>query len=72
MKQRLKLAIAIFSEAPILLLDEPCSNLDKEGIELYHDLIQQYALHKLIIVGSNDPQEYSFCKHQVNLLEYKK
>ena len=72
MKQRLKLAIAIFSNAPILLLDEPCSNLDKEGIELYHDLIQQYALHKLIIVGSNDPQEYSFCKHQVNLLEYKK
>ena len=72
MKQRLKLAIAIFSDAPILLLDEPCSNLDKEGIELYHDLIQQYALHKLIIVGSNDPQEYSFCKHQVNLLEYKK
>ncbi|MEI7959686.1 MAG: ATP-binding cassette domain-containing protein [Chitinophagaceae bacterium] len=72
MKQRLKLAIAIFSEAPILLLDEPCSNLDKEGIELYHELIQQYALHKLIIVGSNDPQEYSFCKYQVNLLEYKK
>ncbi|NCW12315.1 MAG: ATP-binding cassette domain-containing protein [Chitinophagia bacterium] len=72
MKQRLKLAIAIFSDAPILLLDEPCSNLDKEGIELYHQLIQQYAMHKLIIVGSNDPQEYSFCTHHVNLLDYKK
>jgi ABC-type multidrug transport system ATPase subunit len=72
MKQRLKLAIAIFSDVPVLLLDEPCSNLDKEGIELYHHLIQQYALHKLIIVGSNDPQEYSFCNHQLNLLEYKK
>ena len=71
MKQRLKLALAIFSNAPILLLDEPCSNLDKEGYALYKQLIQQYALHKLIIVGSNDPEEYAFCTQQINLMEYK-
>jgi ABC-type multidrug transport system ATPase subunit len=71
MKQRLKLALAIFSETPILLLDEPCSNLDKEGYELYHHLIANYALHKLIIVGSNDPQEYTFCKQHINLMDYK-
>jgi len=71
MKQRLKLALAIFSEAPILLLDEPCSNLDKEGYALYHTLINKYAFHKLIIVGSNDPLEYDYCKAQVNLLDYK-
>ena len=61
MKQRLKLALAIFSETPILLLDEPCSNLDKEGYALYHDLIRNYAMHKLIIIGSNDTQEYDYC-----------
>jgi ABC-type multidrug transport system ATPase subunit len=71
MKQRLKLALAIFSETPILLLDEPCSNLDKEGYTLYHDLINKYAMHKLIIVGSNDTQEYDFCKQHINLLDYK-
>ncbi len=71
MKQRLKLALAIFSDTPILLLDEPCSNLDKEGYELYHHLIHNYALNKLIIVGSNDPQEYDFCKQQINLMDYK-
>jgi ABC-type multidrug transport system ATPase subunit len=71
MKQRLKLALAIFSETPILLLDEPCSNLDKEGYALYHELIQKYALHKLIIVGSNDTQEYDFCTKHINLLDYK-
>ena len=71
MKQRLKLALAIFSNAPILLLDEPCSNLDKEGYALYKHLIQQYALHKLIIVGSNDPEEYAFCTQQINLMNYK-
>ena len=71
MKQRLKLALAIFSDCPILLLDEPCSNLDKEGYGLYDTLIKEYAMHKLIIVGSNDPAEYHFCKEQVNLMDYK-
>ena len=71
MKQRLKLALAIFSDCPILLLDEPCSNLDKEGYALYDTLIKDFAMHKLIIVGSNDPAEYHFCKAQVNLMDYK-
>ena len=71
MKQRLKLALAILSDTPLLLLDEPCSNLDKEGYQLYSELIQQFAQHKLIIVGSNDPQEYAFCNQQVNLMDYK-
>lgn len=72
MKQRLKLALAILSDTPLLLLDEPCNNLDKEGYTLYAELIQQFAQHKLIIVGSNDPQEYAFCNQQVNLMDYKK
>ena len=72
MKQRLKLALTIFADAPILLLDEPCSNLDKEGYSLYQDLIKQYAMHKLIIVGSNDPEEYRFCTKHINLMDYKK
>lgn len=71
MKQRLKLALALFSDTPILLLDEPCSNLDKEGYALYQNMIEKYAMNKLIIVGSNDPQEYEFCNQQINLMDYK-
>jgi len=71
MKQRLKLALAIFSDTPILLLDEPCSNLDKEGYALYQSMIAKYAMHKLIIVGSNDPAEYAFCNQHINLMDYK-
>jgi ABC-2 type transport system ATP-binding protein len=71
MKQRLKLALAIFSDTPILLLDEPCSNLDKEGYALYQKMMTTYAMHKLIIVGSNDPQEYTFCSQHINLMDYK-
>ena len=44
MKQRLKLAQAFFSNTPVLLLDEPTTNLDADGIALYHSLISN--LHK--------------------------
>lgn len=71
MKQRLKLGLAIFDQSPLLLLDEPCSNLDQEGMATYHALIQNYALDKLIIVASNDPQEYQFCDRSLTLAQFK-
>jgi len=71
MKQRLKLAQAIFTDAPLLLLDEPCTNLDATGYKLYNELITTYAFNKLIIVCSNDPQEYEFCTEQLSILDYK-
>ena len=71
MKQRIKLAQAIFSDTPILLLDEPCTNLDAAGYQLYQHLITTYCSHKLIIVSSNDLQEYSFCNEQIAIGDYK-
>ncbi len=67
MKQRLKLAQAFFSDSSILLLDEPCSNLDKQGIELYNQLIKDYSTNRLVIICSNDEQEYSFCSQILDL-----
>jgi ABC-type multidrug transport system ATPase subunit len=72
MKQRVKLAQAIFSNTPVLLLDEPCTNLDTTGIELYHHLINKYCQNRLVIVGSNDEVEYGFCKERINMNDYKK
>jgi len=69
MKQRVKLAQAIFSDSRILLLDEPCTNLDAKGIALYHELIRTYAADRLVIVSSNDEVEYSFCKEVLVLRE---
>jgi ABC-type multidrug transport system ATPase subunit len=71
MKQRVKLAQAIFSDVACILLDEPCTNLDAEGIALYHHLIGNYCHNRLIIVSSNDEQEYSFCNERVSILDYK-
>ena len=71
MKQRLKLAQAFFSDTNILLLDEPCSNLDQEGILLYHNLIKEYTKNRLLIICSNEEQEYSFCNinYDLNILK---
>lgn len=72
MRQRVKLAQAVFSDAAIVLLDEPCTNLDTEGIELYHQLIDEYCKNRLLIVSSNDEVEYKFCQHKINMSDYKK
>lgn len=71
MKQRIKLAQAIFSDVPVLLLDEPCTNLDKAGYDLYHSLIHTYGTRKLIIVSSNDANEMDFCTEKISILDYK-
>ena len=71
MKQRVKLAQAIFSDAEIILLDEPCSNLDRKGIDLYHELIQNYCLNRLVLVCSNDEVEYGFCQEVISIHEFK-
>jgi ABC-type multidrug transport system ATPase subunit len=67
MKQRVKLAQAIFTDAPLLLLDEPCSNLDKHGIAQYQEWMATYQNNRTIIVASNDSNEYSFCEEQIML-----
>jgi len=72
MKQRVKLAQCIFSDTSIVLLDEPCTNLDTTGIELYHNLVQEYCSKRTVIVSSNDEVEYDFCDSILNILEFKK
>jgi ABC-type multidrug transport system ATPase subunit len=71
MKQRTKLALACCADSPILLLDEPTSNLDAQGIDWYLALIENYGKGKMIIVGSNQEHEYGFCKRQLKISDYK-
>jgi ABC-type multidrug transport system ATPase subunit len=72
MKQRVKLGQSIFSDVPIVLLDEPCTNLDADGISLYHSLIEKYCKDRLVVVSSNDEVEYRFSEKRINMSDYKK
>lgn len=71
MKQRVKLAQCILSDCPIVLLDEPCTNLDQKGIALYHELINTYTTNRCVIVSSNDKVEYAFCHEIIDIGYYK-
>ncbi|MEJ7588264.1 MAG: ABC transporter ATP-binding protein [Ferruginibacter sp.] len=71
MKQRLKLAQAFFCTTPVLLLDEPTTNLDADGVALYHQLIDKNSSGKLVIISSNDPGEYEFCEEVIEIGKYK-
>ena len=71
MKQRLKLALAWLSEVSVVLLDEPCSNLDEKGIEWYKNLAKEYSKNKLVIVCSNHIEdEFSFCKKSLDITNF--
>lgn len=71
MKQRLKLAQGFFSDVPVLLLDEPCTNLDEAGYTLYYSLVKEFSANKILIIGSNDIKEFSFCKNIIQVMDYK-
>lgn len=71
MKQRVKLAQAILWDTDVILLDEPCSNLDAKGIALYHSLIQDYCSDRIVIVCSNDEVEYRFCQERIEMQQFK-
>ena len=72
MKQRVKLAQCIFSDTRLLLLDEPCTNLDSTGIALYQQLMANYTSNRLVVVSSNDEAEYGFCRQRIDISDYKK
>ena len=71
MKQRLKLGLAFYTDADLIFLDEPCSNLDKSGTGWYYDEIKALLGKKLMIISSNQPYEYQFCDTFVDIVRYK-
>ena len=71
MKSRLKLALAIFSESELILLDEPTANMDEMGIQWYRDETKALVGKKQIIIASNARYEYDFIANTINLNDYK-
>ena len=73
MKQRLKLLLAFGSDVPLILLDEPTTNLDKSGIEWYHKLIEGLNAYptQSLVIASNQLYEYGCCSLSISLEDYK-
>jgi ABC-type multidrug transport system ATPase subunit len=72
MKQRVKLACALFSDTLLLLLDEPTTNLDKAGTEWYLNMVAEYSKDRTVVICSNLHQvESGFCKATLSIEDYK-
>ena len=73
MRQRVKLILAILSNTPVLLLDEPTINLDKAGIEWYLELMAKFSNDRIVIVCSNlREMETAFCHTSLSIEDYKR
>lgn len=71
MKQRVKLALACLADSPVLFLDEPTSNLDRNGEQWYLALLEKCKANRLVIIGSNQEAEYDFCDEYLQIMDYK-
>jgi len=67
MKQRIKLGLALLDDRPLILLDEPGSNLDSQGKTWLETLVLQIPISSTLIIASNDPVEIGYCQKQINL-----
>ncbi len=72
MKQRVKLALAVLTDVPLVLLDEPTVNLDAKGIEWYRQLVETYRNKRTFVVSSNSQAcDYAFCEQQLCIENFK-
>lgn len=72
MKQRVRLTLAILAESDLLLLDEPLSNLDKEGEKWFGELLSIEGNQRTVIICSNrHPGELALTTRRIDLAKFK-
>ncbi|MEI6456302.1 MAG: ATP-binding cassette domain-containing protein [bacterium] len=72
MKQRVKLILALLSDVPLLLLDEPTMNLDAAGIEWYRQMVSELSKDRTLVICSNQHQtESNFAKKSLMIEDFK-
>lgn len=67
MLQRVKVALALFSDTPLLFLDEPTSNMDTHNASYMLDLIQQYSQERITVLASNMQREHALSTQEIIL-----
>ena len=71
MKQRLKLAFAILNDPMILLMDEPRTNLDEEGVKVVYDIAEKQKENGILIIATNEHDDTKLCDESINIENYK-
>jgi len=71
MRQRVRLALAFFTQADLLFLDEPTTNLDSETTNWYHSELNKLPKTCTTFIASNLTTEYPSNAHIINILDFK-
>ncbi len=71
MKQRVKLAFAVINSPRLLLMDEPRTNLDTEGVDLVYGVAEEQKKNGILIIATNEPEDTSLCGRVVSIEDYK-
>ncbi len=71
MKQRVKVCAALLSDSPVLLLDEPTSNLDAAGVAMIGQVMtRQIERGGVVILATNNEVEADWCEFRVNVEDF--
>ncbi len=71
MRQRLKLALALYTEADVYFLDEPGTNLDSRAFRWYADELAKLPEKSMVFIASNNPEEYPENAVILHIADYK-
>lgn len=64
MKRRVQILRALFSDADVLLFDEPFRGLDEENREKSRELIQKYQKERILLITTHDKTQKIDIKYQ--------
>ena len=67
MRQRLKYVFALIGNPEILILDEPTSNLDSDGIERVYDIMMEQKTNNILLLATNDQMDLKYGDFQVEV-----
>jgi ABC-type multidrug transport system ATPase subunit len=71
MKQRLKVSFALLNEPDILLMDEPGTNLDREGKSVIEKIATDQKEKNILIIATNDSSEKQLCDLNLSVEDFK-
>lgn len=71
MKQRVKLVLALCFDGEVILLDEPSTNLDKDGVEWTKNLIYTYLSDRTLVLASNEIKDFENINSVLDIRDYK-
>jgi ABC-type multidrug transport system ATPase subunit len=70
MKQRVKLGLTMLDSRPLILLDEPGTNMDAQGKAWLLRLIAGLKPDQTLIMASNEISELALCTSMLNVEDY--